>query len=64
MSALKEAREARGVSQTAVANHLGIARQTYAKYEADPGQVSIEQARAICKFLHCPLEIFFAKEVN
>ena len=64
MSALKKVREDRGVSQTAVADHLGITRQTYARYEAEPGQVSIEQARAICEFLHCPLDIFFAREVN
>lgn len=64
MSALKKAREDRGVSQTAVADHLGITRQTYARYEAEPGQVSIEQARAICEFLHCPLQIFFTREVN
>lgn len=62
MSALKEAREARGVSQTAIADHLGITRQTYSSYETDPGRVSVEQAHAICEYLHCELSIFFEKE--
>lgn len=36
MKTLREAREERGIKQIAVANHLKIARQTYAKYEDNP----------------------------
>ena len=36
MKTLKEARLAKGIKACAVAEHLGITRQTYAKYEANP----------------------------
>ena len=32
MQTLKEARERKGVKQVAVADYLGVARQTYANY--------------------------------
>lgn len=62
---LKEIREARGVTQVAVAKHLGVTRQTYAGYEENPGQMSIEQAFAVCDFLNCSInDIFLPKKVN
>lgn len=62
---LKELREQRGVKQLAVAEHLGIARQTYASYESDPASMSIGQAMAVCRYLGCSIdEIFLAAEVN
>jgi putative transcriptional regulator len=65
MKTLKEVREERGIKQLAVAEHLGIARQTYAGYEDNPQSMSIAQAQAVCKFLHCPIEeIFLSQEVN
>ena len=51
MQTLKEARERKGVKQVAVADYLGVARQTYANYEPNQEQMSIEQANAVCKFL-------------
>ncbi len=62
---LKEIREERGVKQLAVAEHLGIARQTYAAYEENPRVMTIDQAIAVCGFLHCKLsDIFLLNEVN
>lgn len=51
MQTLKEARERKGIKQMAVADYLGVARQTYANYEQNQEQMSIEQAKAVCKFL-------------
>ena len=65
MKTLKDVREARGVTQVAVARHLGIARQTYASYEDRPGDLSYNQLQAVCDFLHCPIsDIFLAEEVK
>lgn len=65
MTDLKQAREERGIKQVAVAEMLGVSRQTYALYEANPGRMSIDQAKAVCKFLGCSVnEIFFRKDVN
>ncbi len=65
MKTLKEIREARGVKQNAVAAHLGITRQTYAGYEENPRAMTIDQAQAVCRFLHCKLsDIFLLDEVN
>lgn len=62
MSSLKQAREDRGVKLSAVADHLGVSRQTYSKYEDNPGDMSIDQAKAVCDFLRVELcDIFFAK---
>ena len=65
MQTLKEKREELGVSQKAVANHLGIARQTYAGYEEKQEKMTIEQAKSVCEFLRCDLaEIFLPDDVN
>lgn len=65
MKTLKEIREAKGIKQIAVANHLGVVRQTYANYEANPQDMSVDQARAVCDFLGCDLsDIFLIKDVN
>lgn len=62
METIKEARERRGIKQYAVADHIGITRQTYAKYEENPDLFSIEQAKAACDFIGVnPAEIFFGK---
>ncbi len=62
---LKEIREARGVKQAAVADHLGVVRQTYATYEDNPRDMTIGQAQAVCAFLHCKLDdIFLSQEVS
>lgn len=65
MPTLKEVREAKGIKQKVVAERLGIARQTYCRYENDQDKMTIEQAKAVCKFLNCELsDIFLSKEVN
>ena len=65
MQTLREIRESRGVKQVAIAEHLGIARQTYASYEENPRSMTVDQALAVCAFLHCKLsDIFFLGEVN
>ncbi len=65
MQTLREIRESRGVKQVAIAEHLGIARQTYASYEENPRSMTVDQALAVCAFLHCKLsDIFLLGEVN
>lgn len=65
MQTLREIRESRGVKQVAIAEHMGIARQTYASYEENPRSMTVDQALAVCAFLHCKLsDIFLLGEVN
>lgn len=65
MQSLKEKREAQGVTQKAVAEHLGVSRQTYNRYENMQEHMTIEQAKAVCSFLHCSVsDIFLPEEVN
>lgn len=65
MSKLKDIREGKGVKLSAVANHLGVSRQTYSKYEDNQGAMSIDQALAVCEFLGVSLdEIFLPTEVK
>lgn len=67
MKTLKELREQKGVKQVAIAEHLGIARQTYSNYEQNPEKLSVPQAEAICKFLGYDFkevsDIFLNKDV-
>lgn len=65
MQSLKEVRESRGVKQLAVAAYLGVSRQTYASYENNPESMSVEQAKAVCDFLHVSVaDIFFTSDVS
>lgn len=65
MQTLKSVRELRGVTQKAVAEHLGVARQTYANYESKQEKMTVEQAKAACDFLHCEVaEVFLPEEVK
>ena len=65
MQTLREIRESRGVKQVAIAEHLGIARQTYASYEENPRSMTVDQALAVCALLHCKhSDIFLLGEVN
>lgn len=65
MQTLKEIRESRGVKQIAIAEHMGITRQTYASYEENPRSITIDQALAVCAFLHCKVsDIFLLSEVK
>lgn len=63
MKTIREVRKSKGVTASAVAKHLGVTRQTYAKYEANPEIMSVNHACAICDFLGVPVtEIFFAHQ--
>ena len=65
MQTLKEARESRGIKQIAVAEALGITRQTYAKYEDNPRVMPVYQAEAACNFIGCDIaQIFFGGNVS
>lgn len=65
MLTLREAREARGIKQIAVADALKITRQTYAKYEDNPRVMTIGQAEAACNFIGCDIaDIFFGSNVS
>lgn len=65
MQTLKELREDRGVTQKAVANHLGVSRQTYNRYENNQERMTIQQAKAACDFLHVDIaDIFLPAEVK
>ena len=65
MKTLMEIRRDNGVTQKAVAEKLGVTRQTYARYEQQQDQMSIEQAKSACRFLHCDIaDVFFAVKGN
>lgn len=65
MLTLKEAREARGIKQVAVADALKVSRQTYAKYEENPRNMTVYQAEAACAFIGCDIaDIFFGSKVS
>lgn len=65
MKTLKEFRTKRGITQKAVAEYLGVSRQTYNRYENMQEKMTIEQAKAVCDFLRCDvLDIFLPEEVN
>lgn len=60
MQTLKDARLEAGVTQKAMANRLGVARQTYAGLERNQNRMTVAQAAVCCEFLHRPMsEIFF-----
>ncbi len=65
METLEQARKSRGIKQKAVADAIGVSRQTYATYERYPRTMRIEAARAACDFIGCDIsEIFFGDNVK
>lgn len=65
MTTLREARENRGISQTAVAAALSVSRPTYRKYEDNPRTMPVYQALAACNFIGCDFaDIFFGSDVS
>lgn len=48
---LKMARVGADLTQAEVADKLGINNNTYAKWEKDPGMISIRDAVRICKIV-------------
>ena len=65
MQTLKEAREAKGIKQFAVADAINVTRQTYAKYENNPRNMPVYMAEAACEFIGCDIgQIFFGSNVS
>lgn len=56
---LKAIRESKGIKAGTVAQHIGVSRQTYSKYEASPENMTIAQARAVCDFIGVELDDIF-----
>lgn len=62
---LVEARKAARYSQEYVAGYLGITRPTYARMEANPGDVSIDDAKKLAELYGVDVsEIFFESNCN
>ena len=64
MGSLREFRESRGVKQIAVANYVGVSRQTYARYEEHPESMNLKQAKLVCDFLGCDIAFLLPNEVK
>lgn len=61
---IEQARKYAGLTQAAMAEKLGINRQTYAKIESNPEKATIEQAKIISAITGVGLDqIFFAGEL-
>lgn len=58
-SKIKELRLARGLSQTALADALGITYQQFAKYERGVNRISAAQIHLLSHHLRCPIADFF-----
>lgn len=56
---LREYRKSRGVTQAAVARHLGISRQAYAYCEKHQESITVERVNQICRFFRCSYDDIF-----
>jgi transcriptional regulator with XRE-family HTH domain len=56
---IKELRLARGLSQTTLADALGITYQQFAKYERGVNRISAAQIHLLAHVLDCPISAFF-----
>ena len=64
-TSVADARTEMGITQSEMADELGITRQTYAKMEANPSEMTIREARLVCSILGRRFEqIFFGEMVN
>jgi DNA-binding XRE family transcriptional regulator len=62
---IEDARRSLGITQDDMAEELSITRQTYAKMEQNPENITIRDARIICSILGKRFgEIFFTTLVN
>lgn len=57
-------RKERKISQTELANSLGITKQTIIKYEAEKNSVPVDTLANIAKIFNIPIEAFFSDEPN
>lgn len=53
---IRTLRERAGMTQEACADELGVSRQTWIRYEQDPGRLTIGQATTVCSILGTTLE--------
>lgn len=56
---IKELRISRGLSQTALADTLGITYQQFAKYERGVNRISAAQIHLLAHVLDYPIGVFF-----
>lgn len=57
---LRQARRMKDFSMREMASKLGVCECTYRKLERNPGEISIDNAKAICKILDISIDqIFF-----
>lgn len=62
---IADARNDLGLTQNDMADQLGVTRQTYAKMEQRPDEMTIREARLVCSILGRRFEdIFFGAMVN
>lgn len=62
---IADARNDLGLTQLDMADELGVTRQTYAKMEQHPENMTIREARLVCSILGRKFEdIFFGEMVN
>ena len=52
-------REAKGVTKTAVAKHLGMSLQGYRYLESGDSRLDVERLKRIAKYLNVKCSIFF-----
>ena len=50
MDALESIRKSKGVTKTAVADHIGVTLKTYSKYENNPEEIKIDTAKRLQTF--------------
>lgn len=62
MLRLKELREAKGLTQTAVANDLKLARQTYCNYENGKREPDTKTMRLMAKYFGVSLDYLFGED--
>ena len=62
---IEQIRKSKGVKLQAVANAVGVSRQTYSRYEKNPDLLTYGQARAIADFLGVKVsDIFLPAKVS
>lgn len=62
---IAEARKQARYSQQAVADQLGVSRQTYSKMEKNPEDISIGDAKTLAKLYDVSIDdIFFCSDCN
>ena len=57
-------REAKGVTKTAVAKHLGMSLQGYRYLESGESRLDVERLKRIAKYLNVKCSIFFWWQTN